>query len=147
MMKSSRRQLKLSIKELQNSGRFDRPIVTKLREFTNFYRAEDYHQDYYLKSAAQYKQYRKYSGRDQFRELTWGEDKDYNPTSGSYPKPSEDDLKNRLSPLQYEVTQKNGTERAFDNDYWDNKKPGIYVDIVSGEPLFSSKEKYDSGTG
>lgn len=146
-MKSSRRQLKLSIKELQNSGRFDRPIVTKLREFTNFYRAEDYHQDYYLKSAAQYKQYRKYSGRDQFRVLTWGENKDYRRGPNKHFKPSDEELKDKLGSLQYEVTQKNGTERAFDNDYWDNKKPGIYVDIVSGEPLFSSKEKYDSGTG
>lgn len=53
----------------------------------------------------------------------------------------------RLTPLQYEVTQKNGTEPAFDNEYWDNHEPGIYVDIVSGEPLFSSTDKYDSGTG
>jgi peptide methionine sulfoxide reductase msrA/msrB len=60
---------------------------------------------------------------------------------------SKKDLKERLTPLQYKVTQKNGTEPAFDNPYWDNKKPGIYVDIVSGEPLFSSLDKFDSGTG
>ncbi|MBA3830969.1 MAG: peptide-methionine (R)-S-oxide reductase MsrB [Chthoniobacterales bacterium] len=56
-------------------------------------------------------------------------------------------LKGRLTPLQYEVTQNGGTEPAFHNAYWDNKKPGIYVDIVSGEALFSSRDKFDSGTG
>lgn len=61
--------------------------------------------------------------------------------------PSKDELKARLTPLQYEVTQNNGTEQPFHNAYWDNKKAGIYVDIVSGEPLFSSKDKFDSGTG
>ena len=61
--------------------------------------------------------------------------------------PSQEELKKRLTPLQYEVTQNGGTEPAFHNAYWDNHKPGIYVDIVSGEPLFSSKDKFDSGTG
>ena len=56
-------------------------------------------------------------------------------------------LKNKLSPMQYEVTQEEGTERPFKNEFWDNKKAGIYVDVVSGEPLFSSLDKYDSGTG
>jgi len=136
-----------SIKKLESSGRFNKPIVTELREFTKFYRAEEYHQDYYLKSANQYKQYRMFSGRDQFRELTWGEEKDYRPGSDKYIKPSDDELKEKLEPLEYEVTQKNGTEQAFDNKYWDNKKPGIYVDVVSGEPLFSSTDKFVSGTG
>ena len=62
-------------------------------------------------------------------------------------KPSKEELQKKLTPLQYEVTQEKGTERAFNNEYWDNKKPGIYVDIVSGEPLFSSKDKFKSGTG
>jgi peptide methionine sulfoxide reductase msrA/msrB len=61
--------------------------------------------------------------------------------------PSQTELKARLTPLQYEVTQNGGTEPPFHNAYWDNHKPGIYVDIVSGEPLFSSKDKFDSGTG
>jgi peptide methionine sulfoxide reductase msrA/msrB len=60
---------------------------------------------------------------------------------------SEEELKAKLTPLQYHVTQENGTEQAFQNAYWDNKTPGIYVDIVSGEPLFSSVDKFDSGTG
>jgi methionine-R-sulfoxide reductase len=64
-----------------------------------------------------------------------------------YTMPSQEELKERLTPLQYQVTQQDGTERPFQNEYWDNKKPGIYVDIVSGEPLFSSKDKYASGTG
>ncbi|MDX2486685.1 MAG: peptide-methionine (R)-S-oxide reductase MsrB [Gammaproteobacteria bacterium] len=64
-----------------------------------------------------------------------------------YIKPSEEALKKRLSPLQYEVTQNSGTERPFDNAYWNEKREGIYVDIVTGEPLFSSADKFDSGTG
>lgn len=70
-----------------------------------------------------------------------------NPAAGEYKKPSDEELRKTLSPLQYKVTQKDGTERPFSNEYWDNKKEGIYVDIVSGEPLFSSREKFDSGTG
>jgi peptide methionine sulfoxide reductase msrA/msrB len=62
-------------------------------------------------------------------------------------KPADDDLKSRLTPEQYAVTQHEATERPFQNPYWDNKQPGIYVDIVTGEPLFSSKDKFDSGTG
>jgi peptide-methionine (R)-S-oxide reductase len=65
----------------------------------------------------------------------------------TYVKPSDEELRKQLSPLQYEVTQHEGTERPFSNEYWNNKKPGIYVDVVSGEPLFSSLDKYDSGTG
>ncbi|MCO4793987.1 MAG: peptide-methionine (R)-S-oxide reductase MsrB [Bacteriovoracaceae bacterium] len=64
-----------------------------------------------------------------------------------YSKPTDDVIKNKLTDLQYKVTQKDGTERAFSNEYWDNKKEGIYVDVVSGEPLFSSLHKYKSGTG
>jgi peptide methionine sulfoxide reductase msrA/msrB len=68
-------------------------------------------------------------------------------TGASFVKPADAELKKRLTPLQYDVTQREGTERAFSNEYWNEKRDGIYVDIVSGEPLFSSKEKYDSGTG
>ena len=68
-------------------------------------------------------------------------------TDKRYSRPSEDELRQRLTPLQWKVTQEDGTERPFSNEYWDNKRPGIYVDVVSGEPLFSSNEKYKSGTG
>lgn len=64
-----------------------------------------------------------------------------------YTRPSDEEIKNRLTPQQYRVTQKDKTEKAFENEYWDEKREGIYVDVVSGEPLFSSKDKYDSGTG
>ncbi|MEF9438400.1 MAG: peptide-methionine (R)-S-oxide reductase MsrB, partial [Candidatus Mariimomonas ferrooxydans] len=69
-----------------------------------------------------------------------GEDK-------KYMKPSKEEIMKKLTPLQYKVTQEDGTERAYDNEYWDNKKQGIYIDIVSGEPVFSSLDKYDSLTG
>lgn len=65
----------------------------------------------------------------------------------AYTKPSDDELRRRLTPEQYKVTQREGTELPYMNKYWNNKQPGIYVDVVSGEPLFSSLDKYDSGTG
>src|SRR5437868_4620192 len=69
----------------------------------------------------------------------------WNPVT--FKKPSEAELKSRLTPEQYQVTQHEGTERPFQNAYWDNHEPGIYVDVISGEPLFSSLDKFDSGTG
>ncbi len=65
----------------------------------------------------------------------------------TYQKPSESDLKESLSSIQFKVTQKDGTEKPFQNEYWDNTEDGIYVDLLSGEPLFSSQTKYKSGTG
>ena len=134
---------------LSKSGRFDRPIVTEINKFTKFYEAEDYHQDYYKKHSLKYSYYRYGSGRDQFLEKVWGKDlAGTNPKKeGRYMKPDDATLKKKLTPLQYEVSQKEGTERPFQNEYWDNKREGIYVDIVSGEPLFSSLDKFDSGTG
>ncbi len=126
-----------------STGVFSGPIVTRIEKFTTFYPAEDYHQDYYKKNPLRYKFYRSGSGRDKFLDNTWS---DYTDTS-EYVKPSDEELKRMLTPLQYEVTQKKGTEKPFDNEYYDNKEEGIYVDIVSGEPLFSSTDKYDSGTG
>lgn len=69
------------------------------------------------------------------------------PDGARYVKPADEELRQRLTPLQYQVTQQEGTERPFDNPYWDEKREGIYVDIVTGEPLFSSRDKYKSGTG
>jgi peptide methionine sulfoxide reductase msrA/msrB len=139
-----------SKRELEASGRFDKPIVTEIVKFTRFYNAEDYHQDYYKKNPIRYRYYRYASGRDQFLKKVWGNTATASTThSGDepYAKPSDSVLKKELSPLQYKVTQKEGTEPPFKNEYWDNKKDGIYVDIVSGEPLFSSLDKFDSGTG
>ncbi len=139
-----------SKEELTKSGRFHKPIVTEILKATTFYKAEDYHQDYYKKNPVRYKYYRWRSGRDQYLEKIWGRDKDQKQMKQSsleYTKPSKEELKRRLTPLQYEVTQDGATEPAFRNEYWNNKKPGIYVDIVSGEPLFSSLDKFDSGTG
>ncbi len=134
---------------LGKSGRFDRPIVTEIRKFTKFYDAEGYHQDYYKKNPLQYKSYRQGSGRDQFLEKTWKNDQCAIPPAPAkaYKKPDKKSLEKKLTPLQYEVTQKEGTESAFQNEYWNNKREGIYVDVASGEPLFSSLDKYDSGTG
>ena len=118
-----------------------------------FYLAEDYHQDYYKRNPVRYKFYRYNSGRDQYLEKTWGEElhmekhQDTTKSTSEYHKPSEEELKRRLTPLQYKVTQEEGTERPFQNEYWDEHRDGIYVDIASGEPLFSSKDKFESGTG
>ena len=146
----SQKQLaQASIEQLQASGRYDKKIVTELIPFKQFYEAEDYHQDYYKKSAVKYKYYRYRSGRDQYLTKTWGEDLklSYSSNAATFKKPSDEELQQRLTPLQYRVTQEDSTEPAFKNTYWDEKRAGIYVDIVSGEPLFSSKDKYKSGTG
>ncbi len=134
---------------LGQSGRFDRPIVTQVSDATIYYPAEEYHQDYYKKSPSSYHSYRNGSGRDRFIDRVWGEDRNYTvkPPVARWVKPSDDILRSMLTEQQYDVTQKDGTERSFSNAYWDNKADGIYVDIVSGEPLFSSKDKYKSGTG
>jgi peptide methionine sulfoxide reductase msrA/msrB len=141
-----RQKAEKSLEQLENSGRFEDPIATEIREFSAFYPAENYYQDYYKKNPNKYQFYRNRSGRDQFIDEAWGEDQDYQ-AAQSFIKPSTDELKSKLTDLQYKVTQKDGTESAFANEYWDNKEEGIYVDIVSGEPLFSSKDKYESGTG
>jgi peptide methionine sulfoxide reductase msrA/msrB len=135
---------------LDKSGRFSKSIVTEIVKFSNFYRAEDYHQDYYKKNPMRYKIYRSHSGRDQFLKKVWNntsETTEKHSNNRKHSKPSDDKLQERLTSLQYQVTQKDGTEPPFNNQYWDNKKEGIYVDVVSGEPLFSSTDKFDSGTG
>ncbi|MDD5232781.1 MAG: peptide-methionine (R)-S-oxide reductase MsrB [Syntrophales bacterium] len=131
---------------LRKSGKFGKPIVTEIIPFERFYVAEEYHQDYARKSPARYGIYREGSGRSRFLRETWGADR----KSGAekkYRKPDEESLKENLTRLQFEVTQNNGTEPPFRNEYWNNKKEGIYVDVVTGEPLFASTDKFDSGSG
>jgi peptide methionine sulfoxide reductase msrA/msrB len=135
---------------LERSGTYDKPVVTEIRPFSGFYEAEAYHQDYHKKNPMGYRQYRIGSGRDQYLSQIWKGKSPKKPAVSpwaTYKKKSDDELKKILTPLQYRVTQKDGTEPPFDNAYWNNKDHGIYVDVVSGEPLFSSIDKYDSGTG
>lgn len=129
---------------LETSGRFDEPIATQILAFRAFYPAEEYHQDYYQKNPGSYDAYKRGSGRESYLKETWPEQVD---DYENFEKPSEEQLREALTPLQYEVTQEAGTEPPFGNEYWDNKAEGIYVDIVSGEPLFSSTDKFESGTG
>lgn len=153
--------------ELQASGVYEKPVVIEIVPFETFYDAEQYHQDYYKKNPVRYNFYTFNSGRYQFIEKVYGEDYEldfsqYKPggmtkTSNSeaapgfdaqsFVKPEREVLKQRLSNMEFEITQEDGTEPAFNNRYWDNKEPGLYVDVVSGEPLFSSRDKYKSGTG
>lgn len=131
--------------------RLGEQVTTSIEEFKNFYEAEDYHQDYYEKNTLRYKYYRSGSGRDDYIASVWHKDNSSLWEEGEenmkFQKPSDEELKEMLTPLQYKVTQEDGTEPAFKNEYWNNTEEGIYVDIISGEPLFSSEDQYKSGTG
>lgn len=130
-----RQQAEASKAQLAASGRFSKPVVTEIVPATTFYPAEEYHQDYHKKNPFRYKMYRKGSGRDAFLKSHWNNDLD------------KAELKQRLTKMQYEVTQNSATEPPFRNEFWDNHEEGLYVDIVSGDPLFTSMDKYDSGCG
>ena len=141
-----RQMAEASKKALAAAGRFDRPIMTSILPLGVFYEAEAYHQDYYKKNPIRYNWYRSGSGRDQFLRQAWaGAEKMMKKADMAtpmatdkkemaYPIPTDDQLKTRLSDLQYRVARENGTEPPFNNEYWDNHKAGIYVDIVSASP-------------
>ncbi|WP_299745306.1 peptide-methionine (R)-S-oxide reductase MsrB [uncultured Rossellomorea sp.] len=126
-------QAEESKRELEKSGVFKETVVTQILPAREFYPAEAYHQDFYKRNAFRYALYKRGSGREDFLNKYWPKDRSH--------------LKEHLTEMQYFVTQENGTEPPFENEYWDNKEEGIYVDIVSGEPLFTSKDQYDSGCG
>jgi len=137
---------------------YEKPISIAILPRVAFWVAEEYHQDYAKKNPIRYRYYRNGSGRDAFveryadkrsriEEEPRSEDMPGKERARNFQKPSEEDLKRQLTTLQYKVTQEEGTEPPFRNEYDKLFEEGIYVDVVSGEPLFSSRDKYDSGTG
>ncbi len=149
---------------LEKSGVFTKPIATEILPFTTFFKAEEYHQDYYKKASDHYERYKKGSGRAGFVEETWAKDaaiqflqseqtetmdnKEVSKKSDyDYTEEEIEEMLKNLDPLAYHVVAEGGTESPFNNAYWNNKADGIYVDVATGKPLFSSTHKYDSGTG
>lgn len=120
---------------LDESGKFSKLVATKILQAKSFYEAEDHHQNYYKEHSFRYKLYKKGSGREDFIKNTWKN------------KYNKKELKEILTPTQYEVTQNSGTEAPFQNEYWDNEEEGIYVDVISGKVLFSSHDKFDARCG
>lgn len=153
------------IREVDEQGPYDKPLAIDVEVRPTFWPAEDYHQDYYKGTLTQlkYQYYRNASGRNDFIKRYWGTD--VGPTLpwrnqpnlsttnqpsymwNDYVKPDQAELQATLEATAFKVTQKNGTERAGTSPLDKNVEKGIYVDILSGEPLFSSKDKFDSGTG
>jgi peptide methionine sulfoxide reductase msrA/msrB len=128
-----RQKAEASKKALVKSKRFEKEIVTAILPATVFYPPKNITRNFMCKNPFRYMLYRKSSGRDEFLKKYWPKNRD--------------ELKKKLTRVQYRVTQENATEPPFQNEFWDNHKEGIYVDVVSGEPLFSSLDKFDSGCG
>ncbi len=162
------------IKKIDATKKFDKPVVVEVLAYSNFYPAEEYHQDYKDKNAVRYNLYREGSGRNAYTRETWADTSPYvkelfgdikkatiinnQTTTKNMPTTIPASWKNftqaikeerlkTLTSLQFNVTQKEGTESPHTNDAHTSQDRGIYVDVVSGEPLFSSNDKYDSGTG
>lgn len=129
---------------LDRSGKYDKPIVTEIVRYCTFFPAEEYHQDFWLHSKERYQGYKTGSGRDRYYETITAREQ---AATMGYTKPDEATLHEMLTPEQFEVTQACSTEPPFANAYRDNHAPGIYVDVVSGQPLFSSLDKFDSNSG
>lgn len=166
---TERNEAKRVIMEIDALQVFTKPLPLMVIPTVKFWPAEDYHQDYAKKNPLKYGYYRTGSGRTAFIEKTWGaratqfevgattasvslpiknQVTQFNAMSwNNFVKPTEAELKARLTPIQFKVTQEEGTESPFSNEYDKNYQEGIYVDIVSGEPLYFSKDKFDSGTG
>lgn len=125
--------IEAALKKLQSQ--YQAPLQVEVQPLKNYVVAEDYHQDYLAKNPNGYCHIDIKKADEPLIDET------------KYPKPSDAELKQKLTPLQYDVTQAKHTERSFSNEYWDNFAPGIYVDVTTGEPLFSSKDKFESGCG
>ncbi|MDR0564146.1 MAG: bifunctional peptide-methionine (S)-S-oxide reductase MsrA/peptide-methionine (R)-S-oxide reductase MsrB [Azoarcus sp.] len=121
--------------------KYNKPLAVELQPIKNYFLAEEYHQDYLKKNPGGYC----HISFDSLKDIQPPKTGLINPNL--YSKPSDEELKKILTPEEYNVTQNAGTERAFSGKFWNHKSPGIYVDIVTGEPLFSSADKFDSGCG
>ncbi|CAM4325120.1 peptide-methionine (R)-S-oxide reductase [Saccharibacillus endophyticus] len=130
-----RKEAEASKRDLQKSGRFKSKIVTEITEAGPFYPAEEEHQDYYKRSFGHYRLYRQHSGRDTFIHEHWDTDRD------------RERLRQQLTETEYNVMIRGDMETAFDNAYWNETRPGTYVDRLSGDPLFDAADKYDAGDG
>lgn len=128
---SQKKQAEESKQALEKSGRFSKPIVTEIAPFIRFFPAKAFHQRFYEQYEFRYKLQRCKSGRDEFLRKVW----------------LDDELKAQLTPMELNVTQWGGTEAPYKNKFWNNEEDGIYVEVITGEPLFSSRDNYDAGCG